>query len=130
MLFSAEWMRAFASAWNSEPDLKGELETIGFNSVIGYGVPDEPAPRGVLVVNNGAAVEAGAYVGQPLNWDLRAPEATWQAWLAKPPGMVSLGMAYTAGKLKFLVGDYAAMIKDPRMASPFIKSFQVMSRVK
>ena len=59
MLFSTEWMRAFASAWNSEPDLKDELESIGFNSVIEYGMPDEPAPRGVLVVNNGAAVEGG-----------------------------------------------------------------------
>ena len=38
-------------------------------------------------------------------------------------------MAYTAGKLKFLAGDYAAMIKNPRMAGPFVKSFQVMGSV-
>jgi hypothetical protein len=31
--------------------------------------------------------------------------------------------------MKFKVGDYSAMIKDPRMAGPFIKSFSVMARV-
>jgi hypothetical protein len=31
--------------------------------------------------------------------------------------------------MKFKVGDYGAMIKDPRMAGPFIKSFAVMGRV-
>jgi hypothetical protein len=42
---------------------------------------------------------------------------------------MSLGMAYTTGKLKFKVGDYMAMIKNPSMAGPFIKSFSVMGRV-
>lgn len=130
MLFSADWMRSFAAAWNAEPDLKGELERIGFRSTIGYGLQGEDEPRGVLVVADGVAVEAGAYDGQPLNWDLRASEATWQGWMTKPPGMMGLGIAYTSGKLKFLVGDYSAMVKDPRMAGPFIKSFQVMGRVK
>lgn len=130
MLFSADWMRAFASAWNAEPGLKGELERVGFNSTIGYGVQGEAEPRGVLVVSNGTAIEGGTYSGQTLEWDLRAPEATWQDWLSKPPGMMALGIAYTAGNLKFLAGDYAAMIKDPRMAGPFVKSFQVMGRVK
>ncbi len=31
--------------------------------------------------------------------------------------------------LKFANGDYKAMIKEPRMAGPFIKSFTVMGRV-
>jgi hypothetical protein len=39
---------------------------------------------------------------------------------------MGLGMAYTSRKLKFNVGDYTAMIKDPRMAGPFIRSFAVM----
>jgi hypothetical protein len=130
MLFSADWMRAFASAWNSEPELRVQLGNIGFNSTIGYGVQGEATPRGVLVVSDGAAVDAGAYDGQPLNWDLRASEATWNDWLTKPPSMMGLGMAYTTGKLKFVAGDYAAMIKDPRMAGPFIKSFQVMGKVQ
>jgi hypothetical protein len=38
-------------------------------------------------------------------------------------------MAYTTGKMKFAVGDYGSMLKDPRMAGPFIKSFSVMGTV-
>ena len=49
--------------------------------------------------------------------------------MSKGIGMMGLGAAYTTGKLKFAVGDYGAMIKDPRMAKPFIKSFSVMGRV-
>ena len=65
---------------------------------------------------------------ETLNWDLRASFDNWNKWLVKPPGMMGLGMAYTSRKLKFNVGDYGAMIKDPRMAGPFIKSFTVMGR--
>jgi hypothetical protein len=43
--------------------------------------------------------------------------------------MMGLSMAYITRKLQFRVGDYTAMIKDPRMAGPFVKSFAVMSRV-
>jgi hypothetical protein len=46
--------------------------------------------------------------------------------MAKPPGMMAIGSAFAMGKLKFQVGDYSAMVKDPRMAGPFIKSFSVM----
>ena len=63
-----------------------------------------------------------------MNWDLRASMDNWSKWMSKPPGMMGLGMAYTSRKLKFNVGDYGAMIKDPRMAGPFIKSFSVMGR--
>ena len=42
--------------------------------------------------------------------------------------MMSLGVAYTSRKLKFRVGDYGAMVKDPRMAGPFIKSFSAMGK--
>ena len=41
---------------------------------------------------------------------------------------MGLGMAFTSRKMKFLVGDYGSMIKDPRMAGPFVKSFSVMAR--
>lgn len=128
-LFSAEWMARFKDAWNNQPQLAAELQKIGFNSNIGYGYPSDDAPRGVLVVENGFAVTGEAYAGQTLNWDMRAKEGDWKQWLTKPPGMMGLGMAYATGKLKFKVGDYAAMIKDPRMAPPFIASFQAMGRV-
>ncbi len=128
-LFSAEWMAKFKDEWNSDPELAGALEKIGFNSVIGYGFDGEDQPLGVLVVENGHAVAGEAFDGQELNWDLRASREQWEKWLKKPPGMMGLGMAYTSRKLKFLIGDYGAMMKEPRMAGPFVKSFAVMGRV-
>jgi hypothetical protein len=128
-LFSEDWMKGFLEEWNKEPELSDALAKIEFNSTIGYGFEGEDQPRGVLVVENGKGVSAGAYNGETLNWDLRATPQNWGKWMEKPPGMMGLGMAYTSRKLKFNVGDYAAMIKDPRMAGPFIKSFSVMGRV-
>jgi hypothetical protein len=43
--------------------------------------------------------------------------------------MTGLGLAFSTGKLKFKKGDFKAMISDPRMAGPFIKSFAAMGRV-
>lgn len=128
-LFSDAWMQGFMNQWNAEPELAGALEQIGFGSVIGYGFEDEAQPRGVISVESGRAVSAGAYQGETLNWDIRCSEAQWNKWIGKPPGMMGLGVAFTSGKLKFRVGDYAAMLKDPRMAGPFIKSFAVMGKV-
>ena len=128
-LFSAEWMKKFADEWNSEPDLGDALAKIGFNSTIGYGFTGDDAPLGVLVVENGKATSGEAYNGQEMNWDLRASKESWEKWKTKGIGMAGLGMAYASGKLKFKVGDYKAMVKDPRMAGPFIKSFSVMGKV-
>ena len=127
-LFSDEWMKSFVEQWNAEPDLSDALAQIGFNSVIGYGFDGEAQPRGVLVVENGKATSGGAYNGEDMNWDIRASAEQWQKWMGKPPGMMGLGMAFTSRKMKFLVGDYGSMIKDPRMAGPFVKSFSVMAR--
>ena len=128
-LFSTSWMESFAEAWNSDPALFEELEKINFDSVIGYGIDGEDNPRGVIAIENGKAVSAGEFDGQELNWDLRASEDHWGKWITKPPGMMGLGTAYTTRKLKFNVGDYSAMVKDPRMAGPFIKSFAAMGQV-
>ena len=122
-------MKAFMVAWNNEPSLSGALAQIGFNSNIGYGFDGEDAPRGVLVVENGVATAAGTFNGEDLNWDLRANQANWDKWRKKGIGMAGLGMAYATRKLKFNVGDYGAMIKDPRMAGPFIQSFNIMGQV-
>lgn len=127
-LFTDNWMKSFMDEWNNEPDLSDALAKIEFNSVIGYGFPGEDTPLGVLVVENGKATAAGAFDGQALKWDIRASEALWEKWIGKPPGMMGLGAAFTTGKMKFVVGDYGSMIKDPRMAKPFIKSFSVMAR--
>lgn len=128
-LFSDGWMQSFAEAWNSDPALYEELEKIDFNTVIAYGIDGEDNPRGVITIEKGKAVSAGEFDGQELNWDLRASEDHWGKWMIKPPGMMGLGTAYTTRKLKFNVGDYTAMVKDPRMAGPFIKSFAAMGQV-
>lgn len=127
-LFSDEWMQSFKDQWNAEPELAEALAKINFNSVIGYGFPGEDTPRGVLTVEDGKATAAGAFTGQTLNWDLRAKAEQWEAWMQKAPGMMGLGAAFTTGKIKFVIGDYKSMLKDPRMATPFIKSFAVMGR--
>ena len=64
-----------------------------------------------------------------MNWDLRAHADNWNQWIQDPPGMMAIGMAYTTRKLKFFKGDYSAIIRDPRMTGPFIKSFAVMKDV-
>ena len=128
-LFSEAWMQRYGEAWNQEPSLSDALAKINFDSIIGYGFEGEENPRGVLVIEKGKVTRAGQYDGENLNWDLRASEANWGKWIRKQIGMMGLGMAYTARKLKFPVGDYGAMIKDPRMAGPFVKSFSVMGRV-
>ena len=43
--------------------------------------------------------------------------------------MTGLGTAFAMGKLKFKSGDFKAMIKDPRMAGPFVKSFALMKQI-
>lgn len=127
-LFSPEWMNSFMEQWNQEPDLVNALKQIEFSSCIGYGFDSDDQPRGVITVENGSCVSAGPFNGEQLNWDIRCAPAQWQKWIAKPPGMMGLGMAFTSGKMKFRVGDYGSMLKDPRMAGPFIKSFSVMGR--
>ena len=127
-LFTEQWMNSFKEAWNGEPALADALEKISFNSIIGYGFPDDATPTGVLVVENGKAISGGPFDGQDLSWDIRAKDAQWAKWMSSPPGMAGLGMAFTTGKMKFKVGDYKAMLKDPRMAGPFIKSFSVMAK--
>ena len=128
-LFSDDWMVDFGNAWNDETDLGDALAKIGFNSTIGYGFDGEDKPRGYIKVEGGYVTSAGAYNGEPLNWDLRAGAGDWEKWCNKGIGMMALGMAYSTGKLKFNVGDYGAMVKNTAMAGPFIKSFDVMGRV-
>jgi len=128
-LFTKDWMLRFMDEWNNEPEIADKLKEIKFNSNIAYGFKEEAEPRGVIVVANGKVTEAGAYDGEESSWDLRADPEDWQHWFENPPGMMKLGIAYTSRKLRFNRGDYAAMVKDPRMAGPFIKSFGVMGRV-
>ena len=128
-LFSDEWMKQLMDAWNGDPEVKDKLAEIGFNSVISCGFKDEDKPRGVFVVENGVCVRAGDWNGEDPDWDMRADRKDWMKWVEKGIGMMGLGTAFATGKLKFLKGDYKAMMKDPRMAGPFVKSFGLMQKI-
>jgi len=128
-LFNDIWMKKYQSVWNKDPELSKALEKLSFNSTVGYGFPNEAAPRGCIIIENGHIVDAGAYEGQNLNWDLRAKENHWNEWLNREVGAASVGLAYSTGKLKFIEGDYKNIIKNPDMSRPFIKSFSAMGRV-
>ena len=128
-LFNADWMTKFKTEWNNEPELTEPLEKIGFSSMIGYGNQDDEKPIGFIKVENGQVTDAGKYNDEKLNWDLRASDDQWKTFFKKEMGMTGLGIAFTTGKIKFKTGNYSAMIKDPRMATPFVKSFSVMGRI-
>ncbi|MDJ1181633.1 hypothetical protein [Roseofilum casamattae] len=129
-LFSQEWMESYMKEWNKEPELADALARIGFNAIIGYGFIGEDHPTGIITVVDGTAASAGIYeMEKELTWDLRASEENWVKWLQNGLGMASLGAAYVGGKLKFELGDYSQIIKDPRIAGPFVKSFAVMGRI-
>ena len=128
-LFSDAWMKQLMDAWNADPSVKDKLAEIGFNSVICCGFKDEDNPRGVFVVENGVCVSAGDWNGESPDWDMRANMDDWLKWVKKGIGAMGLGTAYATGKLKFKTGDYKAMMKDPRMAGPFVKSFGLMQQV-
>ncbi len=128
-LFSADWMNELKDQWNADPEVKDKLAEIGFNSVIACGFKGEAKPRGVFIVENGECVRAGAYGDEALDWDMRADRKDWMKWVADGIGMVGLGTAYTFGKLKFVKGDYGAIMKNPKMAGPFVKSFGLMAKI-
>ena len=128
-LFTSEWMNELKDKWNNEPGVKEKLAEIGFSSVIAYGFKGDAQPTGVIVVENGECVKAGSYDGEELDWDMRADKKNWMKWAKKGIGMAGLGMAYASGKLKFNTGDYGSMMKNPSMAGPFVKSFNLMKSI-
>ena len=130
-LFTAEWMNEFKDAWNNEPEVRDKLAEIGFNSVIYCGYKNEEDPRSLFVIENGECVRAGLWSASepPANWDMRADLTDWLKWIDKGIGMAGLGIAFATGKLKFKVGDYKGMLKDPRMAGPFVGCFGLMRTI-
>ncbi len=126
--FSKDWMISFQKAWNDTQKITEPLAAINFDSNIGYGFLGDDQPKGLLQVKNGRVVSAGDYHGEELNWDIRANEKLWEKWRQSPPNMTAIGLAYTMRRMQFVIGDYAAMLREPRMAGPFIKSFEAMSK--
>lgn len=127
-LFSNDWATNYRDIWNSNEGIAQELGRSNFNSVVAFGVEGEDDPRVVFTISNGQIVSAGSPKGESLNWDLRASLDEWGSLVAKPPGLMKLGLAYTSRKLKFKKGDYAVMIKDPRLSSAFVKCFALMAK--
>jgi len=127
-LFSKEWLNNFMQQWNAESELIKPLEKARFTSVIGYGFDKEDKPTAYVSVENGKITEAGLYEDQQLDLDVRCGKSLWKKWIKKPPGMVSMGMAFSTGKIKLKVGDFKAIMKDSRIGSAFIRSFSVMAK--
>lgn len=128
-LFSEEWAQAYMDAWNANEEITSTLERAGFNSVIAYGFQDEEDPSFVMTVEKGRVVSTEKKPTDSINWDIRATKDNWLSLVAKPPGLMKLGMAYTSRKMRFRKGDYATMIRDPSLAGAFVKSFGLMAEV-
>ena len=128
-LFSKEWAQAYKEAWNSDAEITSTLEKAGFNSVVAFGLYDEEAPRFVMTIVNGYVTSVEDQPEDAINWDIRATRESWLSLVAKPPGLMKLGIAYTSRKIRFKKGDYATMVKDPGLAGAFVKSFSLMSRI-
>jgi len=127
-LFSDSWAKQYKEIWNSNEGIAQELGKSNFNSVVAFGVDGEESPRVVLTIADGQILSASKHSGESLNWDLRASLDEWDSLVAKPPGLMKLGLAYTSRKLKFKKGDYAVMIKDPRLSAAFVKCFSLMAK--
>jgi len=128
-LFSEEWGHAYRDAWNGDGEITSALRQAGFSSIVAFGFHEEEEPRFVMTIEDGLVTSIDKQPEDAINWDIRASKENWLALVAKPPGLMKLGMAYTSRKMRFKKGDYASMIKDPSLAGAFVKSFALMSRI-
>jgi hypothetical protein len=128
-LFSDEWAQAYKDAWNADEEITASLQRAGFNSVVAFGLPDAAEPAFIMSIQNGLIASVNKTAIEDIKWDIRATKDDWLSLIVKPPGLMKLGIAYTSRKLRFLRGDYATMIKDPSLASAFVKSFALMGKV-
>lgn len=129
-LFSPDWMTALASAWNGDHQMLENLTEAGFDAIICFGYIGGLQPLGYLEIHNGAVVNAGGYNGQQPDWDLRASRENWQLWLTEGFGLKRLGFSTATGRLRFIAGNYRQMIRNPALARPFLRVFELMSEVE
>jgi len=128
-LFSQTWMEQMQQLWNGSQAIVAPLQKAGFSARIGYGFINDFSPHGMLVVENGHAIEAGYYDGTILDWDLRAIPEKWSEWIDGGFGLSQLGPAVATGTLQFVVGDYRRMIRNPVLSNPFLQHFELMSQI-
>ena len=128
-LFSKEWGQAYKDEWNGDEEITSALNKAGFNSIVAFGLYDEDAPRFVMTIEGGFVTSIDDQPEDVIEWDIRATQENWLSLVAKPPGLMKLGIAYTSRKIRFKKGDYATMVKDPSLAGAFVKSFGLMSKI-
>lgn len=128
-MFSSEWAKSYMDIWNADHEITSMLRDAGFSSVVAFGLQEEATPRFVMTIENGHIVSVDIKPENEINWDLRAGQDFWTGLLAKPPGLMKLGIAYTSRKLRFNKGDYATMVRDPGLAGAFVKCFALMGKV-
>ena len=128
-IFSNEWAQAYKDAWNADEEITSSLQRAGFNSVVAFGLPENDQPSFVMSIQNGVVTSVNDIAEEDVKWDIRATQDDWISLIVKPPGLMKLGIAYTSRKLRFKKGDYATMIRDPSLASAFVKSFALMGKV-
>ncbi|HAI69435.1 MAG TPA: SCP-2 sterol transfer family protein [Gammaproteobacteria bacterium] len=128
-LFGETWMQAFALLWNTDPEITNALYEQRFNANIGYGLTEARHPIGVLIIIQGKVKSAGLYQGEPLDWDVRASIEDWENWLNKGLGLARLGMMLVHKKLQFQTGDARKILRTPRLATAFWRTFDLMSQI-
>lgn len=128
-IFSEEWMVKYKSLWNNDVEHVKQLAVSGFTSNVGFGMAGDDNPRVVIEIHDGLITKLEPYAGQPLDWDVRGKPAFWLDISKKAPNIMKIGLAYTSRDLKFVKGDYATMIKEPRLSNAFITCFKFMSAV-
>lgn len=128
-LFSDAWMKSLQQQWNADAEIVEPLKKAAFSARIGYGFKGEEKPRGMLVIEDGKVVTAGAYDDSDLDWDLRADQDKWVDWIETGFGLTRLGPAVATGALQFNQGNYRQMIRNPSLSHPFLQHFELMAKI-
>jgi hypothetical protein len=129
-IFTKQWSDELANLWNKDKEMVSDLSAIGFRANIGFGMIHEVLPRILFAVNDGKVEVVTTETDTELDWDLRASEEHWQDWAKGGFGLHKLGVATTNGELRFLAGDYRRMIRNQQMAGPFLRLFDLMTKLK
>ena len=128
-LFSREWVEQFAAKWNADPDMVNPLNAIGVNAIVAFGYMNAEHPAILLEITDGKVQKAGLYnpkTNPVIDWDLRATPEQWLAWKKSPLTLSKLGVTVSSGQLQFLKGDYRKMIRNPNMATAFLRCFNLL----
>jgi len=125
-LFSETWMMRFSETWNSDNSIIQPLSEHSFSAEIGYGLLGEAQPLAVITIVDGYIEYAGEYLGQQLDWDMRANEQDWQQWLHYGLPIARLGLMLSCKRLQFKQGNYRQLLRATEISGAFLRSFELM----